>query len=202
MRRIVALLVLVGLLAGLTAMPAAAKKPEAARSQTYYVVPGAGFQCRLSIDAESGRPGAGCDTGYDVATNPSLTSKPTWIPALDGLPLVLDANRTIRGAVTVSTRPLWGYTGEYGAGPSQVRAIVTGFVDGEEVLVGSATSEPYVVVPTQAEYEVEFEIDPDAELAGAALTELTLGLKVVGPNVRHNYFYADGQSTLTIPRAR
>lgn len=201
MRRTATLLVLVGLLGATAAVPARAKRPKAARSQTYYLVPGAGFQCRLSVDAESGKPGAGCDAPYDVGIHPALTSKPTWIPALDGLPLVLDANRPIRGTVTVSTRHLVGYTGQYGAGPAQLRAIVTGFVDGEEVLIGSVTSEPYVVVPTQAEYEIDFEIEADVEFESALLTDLTLGLEVAGPNIRHNYFHADGTSSVTIPLA-
>lgn len=182
---------------------AAAAPPKGARNRTFYVVPGDGQdECGLSPDRKLLDPSHGCGTRDDAAVGMVLGAEPVWFPAVDGLPVRLDATRPIHGAVTVNSRYLIGYLFPVGAGQARLEVTVAGTVGGEDVTVGTVTSEPYAVTPDRVEYEVEFRIDPDAALAGATLTDLRLGLEVLGPNVHHNLYYADGESVVTLPLAR
>lgn len=200
MRRTTTLLVLVGLLAGTAAIPARAKRPKAPRDRTFYVVGGADrFECALSADPKLADPTRGCTNDTD---SPVLGAAPTWIPALDGLPLSLDVTRPIHGKVRVDSRHLIGDFFPLGAGQAQLRVTVVGVVAGEEVTVGNFTSEPYTVTPAETEHWVEFRIEPAAALEGAELADLSLGLEVLGPTAFHNFFSADGQSSMTVPLAR
>ena len=200
MRRTATLLVLVGLLAGTAAMPARAKRPKVAQKRTFYIVAGAErYECTLSSNAGLADPGQTC--GND-AHSPLLGGEPTWIPSLATPSLALDVARPIKGRVKVNSRYAWGNEVPAGAGQAQLRVTVVGVVAGKEVTVGSFTSDPYTVWPLQTGYWVEFEIEPDAALAGAELRELAVGLEVLGPNAFHNRFRADGLSAVTVPLAR
>ncbi|HEX2058953.1 MAG TPA: hypothetical protein VHI71_11370 [Actinomycetota bacterium] len=111
--------------------------------------------------------------------------------------------RPIHGTIEVSSRYLVGYVvGPIGVGQAQLRVTIAGIAGGRDVTVGSFTSETYTVTPAEDEYEVEFEIEPDTALAGARLTELRIGLEVLGPNVNHNFFDADAKSSVTVPLVR
>ena len=205
MRRTLVALVLATLVAGAATGVAAAEsfKAKSPASRTFYVVPGGGQDdCALSRSRTLVDATHGCGTRDDAATGMVLGSEPVWFPALDGLPLRLDVGRSIHGTVTVNSRYLVGWVVPGGAGQAQLRVTVAGVAAGDEVTVGSFTSEPYLVAPHQMEHEVEFRIDPDAALAGATLTDLRLGLEVLGPNVHHNLYYADGLSAVTLPLAR
>lgn len=204
MRRTLALFLLAAVI-GAAAPPATARRPAKAkgRDRTFYVVPGTdGKQCALSTDRDLVDPSYGCGTPDDAATGMLLGSEPVWFPALDGLPVHLDVSRSIRGKVTVNSRYLVGYLVPGGAGLAGLEITVAGVAGGEEVTVGSFTTEPYPVTPDDMTYEVEFQIEPEASLHGEALTELRLGLEVTGPNVNHNLYYADGNSTMKVPLAR
>ncbi|HYO61324.1 MAG TPA: hypothetical protein VEU29_05445 [Actinomycetota bacterium] len=202
MRRGLTFLLLAAVMA--TAAPAAtAARPKGAGSRTFYVVPGADEdQCSLSSSQKRLDPNHGCGTRDNAATGMVLGAEPAWLPAVDGLPLRIDVTRPIQGEITVSSRYLIGYYVVTGAGQAQLEVTVAGTVGGQEVTVGTVTSEAYPVTPDRAEYRVEFRIEPDAALAGATLTGLRLGLEVVGPNVNHNLYYADGKSAVTVPLAR
>ncbi len=192
------------LLAVVSAAAPGATAARAAKSKrTFYVVPGEGAdQCGLSSDRKLLDPAHGCGTRDDAATAMVLGSDPVWFPAVDGLPLRLDAARPIEGTVVVNSRYLVGYNFPAGAGQARLEVTVAGVVGGEEVTVGTVTTETYAVTPDRVEYEVKFHVEPDGALAGATLTDLRLGLEVLGPNVNHNLYYADGKSTVTVPLAR
>lgn len=204
MRRRVAFFLAVAVI-GAAAPAAAAGRPAKPKpsDRTFYVVPGTdGKQCALSTDHDLVDPGYGCGTRDDAATGMVLGSEPVWFPALDRLPVRLDVSRPIEGNVTVHSRYLIGYLVPGGAGVAELEITVAGVAGGQEVTVGTFTTEPYPVTPDHVTYEVEFQIEPDASLHGVALTELRLGLEVTGPNVNHNLYYADGNSTIKVPLAR
>lgn len=204
MRRNLTLFLLVVALAA--AAPAAgarrAARPKSQAQRTFHVVAAQEGECALSSRAGPFDPGHGCGTWTDAATAPVLGAETVWFPALDGLPLSLDVTRPIHGTVVVNSRYLVGYVVPSGAGVAQLKVTVAGVSGGEDVIVGSVTTEPYAVAPNRMEYEVDFRIDPDAALSGARLTDLRLGLEVTGPNAHHNLYYADGRSTVTLPLSR
>lgn len=200
MRRSLTFLLLVATIAA--AAPAAGAGRPVKPSRTFYVVPGDQDQCGLSSDRKLVDPSHSCGTRDNAATGTVLGAEPVWFPALDALPVRLDVARPIEGTVVVNSRYLIGYDYPVGAGQAQLEVTVAGTVAGEEVTVGTVTTDAYSVTPDRVDYEVGFRIDPDPALAGAALTELRLGLEVVGPNVNHNLYYADGRSAVTFPLAR
>lgn len=201
MRRTLTIVLLLAVTAGLAPAATAARTKPAAR--TFYVVPGAErFECALSTDPKLADPSRGCANDYEAAAEPVLGPNPTWIHALDGLPVSLDVSRPIRGTVNVDSRHLVSYFVPMGVGQARLRVTVAGVAGGKDVTVGTVTSETYTVTPDVTRYRVDFRIEPDRELAGATLTELRVGLEVLGPNAHHNFFSADGQSRLTLPLAR
>lgn len=197
MRRTLVTFMLVAVVAA--AVPEALAGTSKTRSsRTFYVLPGDGSgECALSVARTLDARGS-CWTD-SFAVTPGLPSETVWMAARDGLPLSLDVARSIRGSITVRARYLWGDVGAMGAGQAQLEVTVTGVSEGEEVVVGTITSDAYSVTPDVTEYEVPFQIEPDAALAGATLSDLRLGVAIAGANVNHAVFPADGRSSVTIP---
>ncbi|MGH2756054.1 MAG: hypothetical protein ACRDLB_16705 [Actinomycetota bacterium] len=119
--------------------------------------------------------------------------------AIDGLPLTLDAAQPIKGTINVQSYYFVGAGPDVmGIGQPQLEVKLAGTSDGEEVVIGELTTEPYTVTPASADYTVEFEIVPPEELVGTVLDDLTLTLQITGNSMFHGVFPADGTSTLTL----
>ena len=199
MRRKAIILLVLALVAGSMAPVAEAakrrKKPVPV-DQVFHLVWG-GEACALSVSADLGNPEESCSDTFWGATG-DLSGGPAIIPAVDGIPLTLDATKPIRAKLAVQS---WYFAGVgpdvMGIGEAEVHAVLTGVSGGEEITIGEATSEPYVVTPASADYEVEFEIQPPAELAKKVFEEITLSLQTQGNQLFHGVFPADGSSTLT-----
>lgn len=165
---------------------------------TYYLVWN-GEGCALSVTEDLANPEEACADPFAGLTGSSFGTGPFPMPALDGLPLTLDAAKPIKGTIHVQS---WYAAGAgpdvMGIGQAQIDVSLTGISGGEEVVIGELTTEPYLVTPAEANYVVEFEIEPPAELAGAVLDELVLSLEATGTQMFHGVFPADGSSTLVI----
>jgi len=201
MKRHIAVLLVVGLVAAVFAPTAEAgkkkKKKPVPVDATYYIVWG-GDACALSTTTDAANPDEACSDLFWGLTAP-LSEGPAVIPAIDGLPLTLDAAKPIKGKISVQS---WYFAGLgpdiMGIGQPELYVKLTGVSGGEEVTLGELTTEPYTVTPASADYVVEFEIQPDAALTGKVLDELTLTMEVQGNSLFHGVFPADGTSTLTM----
>lgn len=122
-------------------------------------------------------------------------------PVSDGLPLVLDASKPIKGTLIMKSSHLGSPAPETGVAAGQVEMIVdvTGVAGGEDVAVGSVTVE-YIVAPPGVTYEVPFEIKPDAALDKKSFEALVMTTTIRGANVLHGlYELDDPPSTVVIP---
>ena len=200
MRRNAIILLVIALIAGSMAPVAEAAKKKKKKpvpvDQVFHLVWG-GEACALSVTADMANPEESCADTFWGATE-ALSGGPAIIPAIDGLPLTLDASKTIRAKLAVQS---WYFAGlgpdVMGIGEAEVHALLTGVSGGEEITIGEATSEPYLVTPASANYEVEFEIQPAEELNNKVFEEITLSLQTQGNQLFHGVFPADGTSTLT-----
>ena len=201
MKRALALLLMVAVIAGLGPVAEArGKRSKPARAVTYYMVP-EGDGCTLSTDEKLVDPSKNCSRSPEVIT--SVTpSEPVEMPVSDGLPLRLDVTRPVRGVVSVWSWHLVSDYGPMGVGEAQVTARLTGTARGEEVLIGETTTDPYTVTPESGHYEVEFEITPDAVAEGLLFEELTLSLRTSGTTLQHGGFDVGGSLTLGVVAAR
>jgi hypothetical protein len=196
MRRGLALLLTIAVVACLSPAAGARARKRPARAVTYYMVPD-GEGCMLSTNRRLSDPTKACSRS-PAATTSATPNAPVEIPVGDGLPFRIDVTRPVQGIVSVRSTTLISTTGPLGAGEAQLAARLTGLAGGKEIAIGETTSDPYTVTPASAEYTIEFEIDPDAALAGVVLDELTLSLHTTGTTVRHGGFPADGSSSLTL----
>lgn len=207
MKRSLVLILTLGLIVGSFAPVADAarkkkkkKKPPAPVpvDVTYYIVWN-GEGCALSITQDLANPEEACADPFAGVTGPMLGTGPFAMPALDALPLTLDAAKPIKGTISVES---WYATGEIpdvmGTGEAEIAVSLTGTSGGEEVVIGELTTEPYIVTPAEANYVVEFEFEPPAELAGKVLDDLVLSLEATGNQMFHGVFPADGSSTLVV----
>lgn len=202
MRRSVALLLLLGLVA--VTSPASARsrlKVKTPRERTYYVVAG-GEECALSTDPGLADPQTTCSHEGLERTTTVLGTTPMEMPALDGLPLRLDVTQPLKGELTVRSGTTVGDFGPNGIGQSQLDVTLTGTAGGKQVLIGETTIEPYTVTPLNEEYRLPFEIDADATLAGVKLDALTMSVAMGGTTFRHGFIPANASSTLTLPLGR
>lgn len=185
--------------------PAAAKKKKpkpkpvpVAVDAVYYIV-WDGEGCVLSTSTTAANPDEGCADPFAGAAGPALGTGPFAMPAVDGLPLTLDASKAIAGKISVSSFYAVGVGPDVmGIGEAQVDVKLTATSAGQEIVLGELTTEPYLVTPASADYVVEFEIVPDAALAGVVLDGLTLSMEITGDQMFHGVFPADGTSTLTL----
>ena len=202
MKKSLAVLVALGLVAGAVASPALARKKKPKKpvpvDVTYYLVWN-GEGCAIATTQANASPEDACADVFSGALGPELGTGPFLMPALDGIPLTLDAAKAIKGTINVES---WYATGEVpdvmGVGAPQLEVALTGTSAGEEIVIGQFTSEPYIVTPASAEYVVEFEITPAPELAGKVFDSLTLSLESTGNAMFHGVFPADGTSTIVL----
>ena len=80
---------------------------------------------------------------------------------------------------------------------SEIVVTVTGTSEGADITLGEATAE-YVVTPDSPDYEIDFEIQPGADVAGKVLDGLTVTVDVTGNTLFHGVIPTDGTSTLTV----
>jgi hypothetical protein len=174
------------------------KKKPVPVDVTYQIV-WDGEGCALSITEDLANEEEACADPFAGVTGSSLGTGPFVMPALDGLPLTLDTTKPIKGTISVQS---WYAVGAgpdvMGMGEAEIAVSLTGTSGGEDVVIGELTTEPYLVTPAEANYVVEFEIEPPAELAKKVLDDLVLSLEATGNQMFHGVFPADGSSTLVM----
>lgn len=205
MKRYLALILSVAMVFAVFAGPAAAKKKKKKKKPTpvavevpFYIV-WDGTTCALSVDPALGNPEEACADPFAGAASSMFGTGPWAMPALDGLPLTLDASKPIKGVINVESYYALGLGPDVmGVGEAELAVSLTGTSGGEEIVIGELTSDPYMVTPASADYVVEFEIQPDAALDKKVFEGLTLGLELTGNQMFHGVIPADGTSTLTL----
>jgi hypothetical protein len=202
MRRNLTVLLMVVLVLSLSAPGAIAKKRKKPPAPvpvdlTYYVVWNADH-CSLSTTMVSTPDEACADPGAGLLA-PAIGAGPWSMEALDGLPLTIDVSKTIRASIAVESYYAVGVGPDVmGIGEAQVEVRLVGTSGGQEVVIGELTTDPYMVTPASAEYQVDFEIQPPPEAAGKVFDSLTLSLESTGTHLFHGVFTTEGTSTLTI----
>lgn len=202
-------MIVIGLVAGLVAgslggatAQAKKKKPKpvnyVAQDVNYYL---RAADCSADVYGLSIEDGAGdgtCGGGDNGAVNEvyAATGDPyveqQWVAA-DGLPLMLDASKALKGTFYVTS---WAGVS---AGPATLDVRVTATVAGEQVELGTASAD-YLVTPAQGTYEVVVEIKMPAELDKAQIEGLTLGTVSRGYAPLQGYYeMEDPASFLTVP---
>jgi hypothetical protein len=201
-KRQLAFLLVLGLVAGLIAPTEAAAKKKKRKPVPVDVVLriiGNGDGCALSTATTAPSPDDYCGDPFAGAPQPVLGTGPFEMPALDGMPLQLDASKPIKASITTSSYIVADQVPVLmGVGQPQIHALLSGTSGGDGVLIGEVTTDAYTVTPTQGDYKVEFEIVPPAELQGKVLDGLTLSMEITGKSLFHGVFPADGSSTLTV----
>lgn len=205
MKRNLVLLLVVGLIVGALAPAQAAKKkkprkpPAPVAVDVVYKVVWNEDACALSISDALADPAQACaDPFAGGITGPDLGSGPYVISAIDGLPLTLDAAKPIKGHFQMDSYVLAAEApAPMGVGQSEVVVTVTGTSGGEDITLGEATAE-YAVTPQSTDYEIDFEIQPGADVAGKVLDALTVTVDVKGNTLFHGVIPTDGTSTLTV----
>ena len=204
MRRYIVLFMVVGLVAGLFAPMADAKRKKKPPKPVpidlvYHIVWNGDAGCALSTTTDLASEEDACADIFAGALNEELGTGPFPMPALDGLPITFDAAKPIKG--TISTQSFI-FANEapviMGIGEAQLEYSLVGLSGGEEIVIGEGVSDPYLVTPAEMDYVVEFEIEPAAELQGKMFEGLTLNLELTGPQMFHGVLLADGTSTLTL----
>jgi hypothetical protein len=110
-------------------------------------------------------------------------------PSTDGMPLALDAGRSITGVLDFEGT---------GAGLAQVDVSMEALVGGQGVTVGS-DSVSTVLDPTASDNAVPFTIQPSSSLAGADLQGLDLRVHVHGPSIDAGFIGLSGKSWTDVP---
>ena len=204
MKRYVILMLVVALGVGLMAPAQAARKKKSPVpvDVTYSVVGGDGA-CVLSVDAGLATDASCGDPFGGSITGPAAGTGPTLIPAMDGLPLTLDAAKPVKGTFEMGSYTLAaladnGVPVPLGVGEAQWHIILTGTSGGNDVTIGEVTTDTYLVTPGTGNYEVTFEITPAPELARKVFSELTISLEQIGPTLIHGAIGTDATSSLTV----
>lgn len=202
MRRVVALSVAVGLMAGILVGPVDAakrkkpKKPGAVATPVNYwfhnhsteanpCSDDATFTLKLTEATEGGNCGNGFYGASYEAANAAGVADPYTYNAIEGIPFVLDARRKITGSIWVTSR---GTDPAFlGVGQATMIATISGEVDGETVELGTIEAN-YTVTPAQADYEIKIDLQPPADKDKAIFTALSISLHNEGPSVNHGYY--------------
>ena len=201
-----------GLVAGSLALPAETKKRK--RKPAPVQAP-ATFFLRLAEGKTCGDEGAntlsrtdGDDGGtacgssaYGIPNDAGAqNADPTVWVAADGTPFTLDATKEItcligvKSRTGVTTHPTTGETIRspfaYGAGNTTLNIAINGTTGGEITQIGAATID-YQVIPGTDLYEIEFSIQPPAELDKKVFTTLDITLYNSGDSVQHGFYTSD-----------
>jgi hypothetical protein len=118
-------------------------------------------------------------------------------PTSDGMPLTLDASRTVTGTIDLQS---FGITDPLAAGTGLVTVSVNleALDQGNGVSVGS-DSEQVLITPTQTEYPVAFTIQPSGTLDRHDLSGLDLRVHVEGPYAFSGFIGNSGKSFTDVP---
>lgn len=191
--------------AGIAGDASAGRARLGATNTTFFLhATDSGCQSGFELSVADGPDAANCgfiDAGVaqeatKVALNRYTTAR-TWA-AQDGLPLRLDATRSISTDITLKSFEVVP-PGSLGAGQAVLDLTFTAFSDGKQVTVGQG-QETYVVTPGTNEYRIRFDIDVADELQGKTITSLDLTTVVRGAAILHGAFSVDDpSSTITIP---
>jgi hypothetical protein len=118
-------------------------------------------------------------------------------PSTDGMPLTLDAGRTVTGTIDLEsigiTDPLAA-----GAGLVTVTVDLEALYQGSGVTIGS-DSENVLVTPEQTAYPVAFTVQPNGALDRAGLSGVDLRVHVEGPYAFSGFIGNSGKSWVDLP---
>ena len=114
-------------------------------------------------------------------------------PSVDGMPLSLDASRSITGTIDVQ-----GLVGPAQAGVMEADVSLEALVGGNGVPVGSVT-EMVVLDPTASDNLINFTIQPNQALNKQDLSALDLRLHLHGPYTFSGFVATNGASFVTVP---
>lgn len=198
MKKLIAVVMVLGLVGSFAAPVSAAKKKKkkaVATPVTYFFhndsgacTDDAAFVMKITEATE----GSNCGNllfgaGYE-AGNGAGVANPFTYRAVEGIPFVLDATQKIVATVQVSSRSSApGVPVFLGAGQTTLNASIAGQSGGETKELGTAKS-TYTVTPAQGVYEVVLEFQPPAELDKATFTSLEISLHNTGQSVNHGYY--------------
>jgi hypothetical protein len=110
-------------------------------------------------------------------------------PASDGMPLALDATRSINGAIALTGLEI---------GIAQVDVTLEALVHGDPVTLGS-DSESTILDPTANDTPIPFTIQPSPTLDGSDLQALDLRVHIHGPNIYSGFISLNGHSYVDLP---
>jgi hypothetical protein len=210
-KRTIAVMLALGLVGGALAAPAQAKKkkpkkppaPVSVPQQMFLVGDGCVADARgLSVaDTADLHTCAYWKGGILGDVIPEAVPAPvggtpwqTW-PAIDGVPLKLDATKPITGEIF--TQGLFPLVGDYpgiAAGNVKLTVKVVAGVGGEEKVVGEFVDE-FLVTPGEGPHTTEVNITPDAALNGIDLETLTLHTRIGGTSVGQVFYKLDQPSS-------
>ncbi len=123
----------------------------------------------------------------------------TW-PAIDGVPLKLDASKHVTGEIyTQGVFPLVGAYAGLGAGYVRFTVTLVGESGGEEKVIGEYV-DAFTIKPGDSYHTTVVDIVPDAALNGAEFTSLLLKTKIGGESVGQVFYKtSEPSSFITIP---
>jgi hypothetical protein len=148
----------------------------------------------MSVTAGNPDGGDGCGSLlYTVGAGSQDTSTyTTGYPATDGVPLMLDASRTIQGVVDVQ-----GFAGP-AAGQLTVNVSADGLADGNAVTFGT-DAETVTIDPTATDTAVPFTITLPSGLDGSTVGAIALDVRYSGAYAGSGYTLLSGKSYVNIP---
>src|SRR4051794_4180819 len=117
-------------------------------------------------------------------------------PSQDGMPLTLDASRTVTG--TIDLRSIALQDQGIAAGLITVDVTMEGLANGNGVPIGS-DSESVLATPTATDYPVAFTIHPNGALDKADLSGVDLRIHIHGPYAFSGFVGNSGSSFVTLP---
>ncbi|MGH2730964.1 MAG: hypothetical protein ACRDJI_10215 [Actinomycetota bacterium] len=211
MRKTIITALVLGLLAGSLVAPADAKKkkkkpkaPSLVQVDQQMFLRGDG--CTVEARALSTEDNADTECIYTRAgllydTIPESAPAPaganpwqTW-PAVDGIPLKLDATKPLTGEIYVKgTFPLVGDYPGISAGNVKVTVKVVGESGGEEKTLGEFVDE-FTAKPGDPAHATMVSITLDPALNGLDFTSLTLHTRIGGASVGHGVYQLNNPSS-------
>jgi hypothetical protein len=118
-------------------------------------------------------------------------------PTTDGMPLTLDAGRTVTGTIDLES---FGITDPLAAGTGELTVTVDleALYQGNGVEIGS-DSETVLVTPNQTDYPVAFTVHSNGVLDRADLSGIDMRVHVEGPYVFSGFIGNSGKSWVDVP---
>jgi hypothetical protein len=118
-------------------------------------------------------------------------------PTADGMPLTLDAGRTVTGTIDLES---FGIADPLAAGTGLLTVTVDmeALYQGNGVEIGS-DSESVLVTPNQTDYPVAFAVQPNGALDRADLSGIDLRVHVEGPYMFSGFIGNSGKSWVDTP---